>query len=101
MFSVRLSDVWYTTSFRLALLFAGLFSAASLLLFGFIYWRTIDYVSGEVDSWLSRETAGSIVMPAADLERRLNAGWRPNPTGAARSRCSASMASGSPAIVRP
>src|SRR3954452_6395139 len=81
MFSVRLSDVWYTTSFRLALLFAGLFSAASLLLFGFIYWRTIDYVSGEVDSWLSRETAGSIVMPAADLERRLNARVAAQPDG--------------------
>jgi signal transduction histidine kinase len=73
MFSVRLSDLAQTTSFRLGLLFAGLFGAASLFLFGFVYSRTFDYVSHDVHGWLAREIVGRAVTPAADLERALNA----------------------------
>jgi len=73
MFSVRLRDLKRTTSFRLALLFAGLFGAASLLLFGFVYTRTLDYVSRDVDKWLVRETLGRATTPAGDIERILNA----------------------------
>jgi signal transduction histidine kinase len=73
MFSVRLRDLRQTTSFRLALLFAGFFGAASLLLFGFVYTRTLDYVSQDVDKWLVRETLGRASTPVGDLVRILNA----------------------------
>jgi signal transduction histidine kinase len=73
MFSVRLRDLRRTTSFRLALLFAGLFGAASLLLFGFVYTRTLDYVSQDIDRWLVRESVGRATTPAGEIERILNA----------------------------
>ena len=73
MSSMRLSDLRHSTSFRLGLLFAGFFAAALLLLFGFVYWWTRDYVVREVDAWLARETAGRAVLAAADVERTLNA----------------------------
>src|SRR3984893_17468178 len=73
MSAMRLSDLRHSTSFRLGLLFAGFFGAALLLLFGFVYWWTRDYVVREVDAWLARETAGRAVLAAADVERTLNA----------------------------
>jgi signal transduction histidine kinase len=73
MFSVRLRDLRQTTSFRLALLFAGFFGAASLLLFGFVYTQTLDYVSQDVDKWLVRETLGRASTPVGDFVRILNA----------------------------
>ena len=73
MSSVRLSDLRHTTSFRLALLFAGLFGSASLFLFGFLYWQTTGYVSGEINDWLSRETASRATTPVAELESELRA----------------------------
>jgi signal transduction histidine kinase len=72
MFSVRLSDLGRTTSFRLGLLFAGLFGAASLLLFGFVYSATFDYVSRDLNEWLVRESAGRAAMPAGELRQTLN-----------------------------
>jgi signal transduction histidine kinase len=70
---VRLSDLRHTNGFRLGLLFAGLFGAASVFLFGLIYWQTCDYFSKDVDGWLNRETRGRAVIAAAELERTLNA----------------------------
>jgi signal transduction histidine kinase len=52
---VRLIELRRTTSFRLALLFLLLFSAASLALFGFLYCQTRGYLVGRVDDWLARE----------------------------------------------
>ncbi|MDF3933339.1 sensor histidine kinase [Pseudomonas citronellolis] len=55
MFSVRLSEIPRTTSFRVALLFLLLFSVASLALFGYIYWRTAGYLRAEVQGNLTRQ----------------------------------------------
>ncbi|MFZ2005400.1 MAG: ATP-binding protein [Stellaceae bacterium] len=73
MFSARLNDLRHTTSFRLGLLFVGLFGAASLLLFGFVYSQTLHYVSHEIDAWLSRESIGRASMNAGELARSLDA----------------------------
>ncbi len=54
---MRLVELPRTTSFRLALRFLLLFGAASLALFGFMYWQTKQYVEGRVDDWLAREQA--------------------------------------------
>ena len=81
MSSVRLSDLRHTTSFRLALLFAGLFGSASLFLFGFLYWQTTGYVSGEINDWLSRETASRATTPVAELESELRARVSVDPDG--------------------
>ena len=57
MSSVGLSDIPRTTSFRLALLFLGLFGTASLGVFGFLYWQTAGYLASGVDDWLDKFVA--------------------------------------------
>ena len=70
MSSVRLSDIPRTTGFRLALLFFGLFGAASLILFGFIYWQTAGYLSNWADDWLRSVVAGAQDDPISDERLR-------------------------------
>jgi len=73
MSSVGLSDIPRTTSFRLALLFLGLFGTASLGVFGFLYWQTAGYLASGVDDWLGRETDRSqrrTLQRAASTARR-------------------------------
>jgi signal transduction histidine kinase len=72
---VPLRDLLRTTSFRLALLFLALFGAASLILFGFLYWQTAGYLTSGVDDWLVREVAGRAATGRAELMRVL--GERP------------------------
>lgn len=71
MFSVGLRDIPRTTSFRLALLFGGLFGAASLLLFGFLYWRTAGYLASDVDGWVARVSLLRASERPKDLKREL------------------------------
>jgi signal transduction histidine kinase len=80
MFSVGLSEIRRTTSFRLALLFLGLFGAASLILFGFLYWQTAGYVAGGVDDWLTREMAARVSDPR-ELDRQITAHMVADPAG--------------------
>ncbi|MGD0105318.1 MAG: HAMP domain-containing sensor histidine kinase [Rhodopila sp.] len=70
---MRLFDLPRTTSFRLALRFLLLFGAASLALFGFLYWQTKHYVEGRVDDWLTREQGIFSPMDRSNLVQRLNA----------------------------
>jgi signal transduction histidine kinase len=72
MSSVGLSDIPRTTSFRLALLFLGLFGAASLILFGFMYWQTASYLSNGVDDWLGSEMASRSAEHFSERMRQLN-----------------------------
>jgi signal transduction histidine kinase len=72
MSSVGLSDIPRTTSFRLALLFLGLFGAASLILFGFMYWQTARYLSNGVDDWLGSEMASRSAEHSSERMRQLN-----------------------------
>lgn len=70
---MRLVDLPRTTSFRLALWFLLLFGAASLGLFGFLYWQTRQYVVGRVDDWLMREQTLLGPLDRDDLVQRLTA----------------------------
>jgi signal transduction histidine kinase len=72
MSSVGLSDIPRTTSFRLALLFLGLFGAASLSLFGFLYWQTAGYLARGVDDWLDREVAGRSAAHPSERRREFD-----------------------------
>jgi signal transduction histidine kinase len=80
MSSVGLSEIRRTTSFRLALLFLGLFGAASLILFGFLYWQTAGYVAGGVDDWLTREMAARVSDPR-ELDGQITAHMAADPAG--------------------
>lgn len=55
MYSVRLSDIPRTISFRTGLMFLGLFLFSFLALFGYIYWQTTLYLRAEADAALHRQ----------------------------------------------
>jgi signal transduction histidine kinase len=54
---VRLSRVLRTSSFRLTLLYAALFSASVLVLFAVIYWATAFYMTGQLDAAIDSDFA--------------------------------------------
>ena len=81
MSSVGLSEIRRTTSFRLALLFLGLFGTASLILFGFVYWQTAGYLAIGVDDWLAREMAARVPADPAELNRVTVAHATADPSG--------------------
>src|SRR6266446_4120842 len=81
MSSVGLSEIRRTTSFRLALLFLGLFGTASLILFGFVYWQTAGYLAIAVDDWLAREMAARVPADPAELNRVTVAHATADPSG--------------------
>jgi signal transduction histidine kinase len=55
MFSVHLSEIPRTISFRTALMFLALFGCSFFALFGYIYWQTTGYLIAEVDTTLYQE----------------------------------------------
>src|SRR5580704_5744497 len=55
--SVALPRLLRTSSFRLTLLYAGLFGASVLILFGVIYWATDIYMTGSLDADIDSDLA--------------------------------------------
>src|SRR3954452_15835671 len=72
MFSVRLNDLWGTTSFRLALLFLGLIGTGSVIVFGFLYVETAGFLARDLDHGLAREVSVRAWRSGTELERLLN-----------------------------
>ncbi len=66
--SVRLPDFVRTTTFRWTLAVAGAFVLCTLVLLGFVYWRTAAYVMSKYDVLLTEELR---VFAANTPERRL------------------------------
>ena len=54
---IRWPDLARTTSFRLALLYAGLFAASALVLFAVIYWAAAGTLLDQIDADLNAERA--------------------------------------------
>lgn len=52
---MRLPEFVQSTTFRWALGVAAAFGVCTLLLFGFVYWQTADYVTGNVDETITAE----------------------------------------------
>src|SRR5476651_574123 len=63
MFSVHLSEIPRTTSFRTGLKFLGLFGFSFLALFGYIYWQTAVYLKSETDASLHRQIDNRRLQP--------------------------------------
>jgi len=55
MFSVHLSEIPRTISFRTGLMFLALFGFSFFALFGYIYWQTAFYLKTEADTALHRQ----------------------------------------------
>src|ERR1700720_4860594 len=66
--SVPLPDFARTTTFRWTLIVAGAFVLCTLVLFGFVYWRTAVYLMSENDGLLTEELR---VFAANTPEQRL------------------------------
>jgi len=54
---VRRPSLLKSVTFRLALVYAGVFGASALLLLGFVYWSTAAYLSREADAAIEAEVA--------------------------------------------
>jgi signal transduction histidine kinase len=67
MYSVRLSDIPRTISFRTGLMFLGLFLFSFLALFGYIYWQTTVYLRAEADAALHRQADNRSRLSSVDL----------------------------------
>ena len=70
---MRLAELPRTTSFRLAMLFLLLFGTAALLLCGFLYWQTKDFLTEREDETLVTEQAAFDGLDASDLRELLAA----------------------------
>ena len=70
---MRLAELPRTTSFRLAMLFLLLFGTAALLLCGFLYWQTKDFLAEREDETLVTEQAAFDGLDAPDLRELLAA----------------------------
>lgn len=66
--SVRLPDFARTSTFRWTLATAGAFVACIILLFGFVYWQTSEYVTATLD-YLN--TAELDVLASESPDRRV------------------------------
>lgn len=53
--SVRLVETLRSSTFKLALIAIGLFGAIVLTLFSYVYWSTMSYVTGRLDSAIAAE----------------------------------------------
>lgn len=78
---MRLIDLPRTTSFRTALSFLALFGVASLILFGFLYWRTSSYLMAEVDAELAAEERALTNAQPAEFRLRLEGRSARDPLG--------------------
>jgi signal transduction histidine kinase len=63
---VRLIDLRRTTSFRLAVLFLGIFGCISMPLFAYLYFSITGFETQRVDDWLGREY---VAMQRSTLEK--------------------------------
>ncbi len=57
MFSERLSNIWYSATFRLGIRFMALFALSFLIVGAFIYWQTETYMERELRSLVDAEVA--------------------------------------------
>lgn len=80
---MRLTDLPRTTSFRLSVLFLGLFGASSAAFCGFLYWQATSYLNSSVDHWIQRDSVMYLTAPW-DIVPRLTThaerdpdAWRP------------------------
>ena len=80
-----LPRVFRTSSFRLTLIYAALFSASAIVLFAIIYWSTSFYMTGQLDAAIDSDFAelqqGFQTGGVREVERLINARVKDMPSG--------------------
>lgn len=66
-----LHELRRASSFRIALLFLGLYSLIAALLFAFLYQQISSYALSRIDDWLPRERNAILRSAPADLQARV------------------------------
>src|SRR5580658_11296267 len=70
--SMRFSELWRTTTFRLTALYGLLFALGTIALLGMVYLRSAVYLTERIDGILKTEADGLMRSPQAQLRERLN-----------------------------
>jgi signal transduction histidine kinase len=65
---MRLSEVWRTSTFRLSLLYGGLFTVGAVALLAMVYLRSAVYLTHRVDDILAAEAAAQMRVPPDRLK---------------------------------
>jgi signal transduction histidine kinase len=76
---VRLPDLVRTTTFRWTLAVAGAFVLCTLLLFGFVYWQTADYLTMQIDDLLTNDIRIAAPEPRSRQIERIEGRLRDDP----------------------
>jgi len=69
---LRLRELIGWTPFRWALLVAAVFVVCTLVLFGFFYWQTTLYVTGNIDAAIVGDATSLAGEPIADMQREVS-----------------------------
>jgi signal transduction histidine kinase len=69
---MRLAELARSTTLRWALAVAGAFTACTLLLFAFVYWRTAANLTGQIDDVLVAEAATTAGEPTRQLQETID-----------------------------
>lgn len=69
MSSVKLSDSWRTTTFRLVLLYGSAFGLSVVALVTLIYFHTARYINQQIDQVLEAESHSCHVIPSHEVPR--------------------------------
>lgn len=69
---MKIADYWRITTFRLVLLFGGIFLAAVVALLSLVYWRTAGFMTQQIDLIIVTEAAAFARESAEDLPETLD-----------------------------
>src|SRR5690242_11340986 len=70
-YSMRFSELWRTSTFRLTLLYGALFAIGTLTLLWLIYLKSAVYLTRRVDSILNTEADALLHSPRPGLRQRV------------------------------
>jgi len=68
---MRFSELWRTTTFRLTVLYGGLFAAGTIALLWLVYMRSTVYLTNRVDAILNTEADALVQSPRPGLRQRV------------------------------
>ena len=68
---MHLKDLWRTTTFRLTILYGGLFALGTLALLWLVYLRSAVYLTSRVDGILTTEAEALVHSPRPGLRQRV------------------------------
>lgn len=68
---MRFSELWRTTTFRLTVLYGGLFAAGTIALLWLVYMRSAVYLTSRVDNILNTEADALVHSPRPGLRQRV------------------------------